>query len=74
MIMAVIIFAAAKIMLLLTVPMLPAQFRPPVLAIKPMAELSTDLPVTTTSDFNGICAHFTFNLIESVSFEPCVSI
>jgi hypothetical protein len=55
--MAVIILADAKIMLLLTVPMLPAQFRPPALAIKPMAELSTDLPVTTTSDLNGICLY-----------------
>lgn len=64
---AIIIVTGANIMLLFTVSMLPIHFRPPALAMKPMAELSTDLPVTTTSALNGIHAYFVFNLTESVS-------
>jgi hypothetical protein len=55
---AIIIATGANIMLLFTVPMLPVHFWPPALAIKPMAELSTDVPVTTTNGFNGIHAFF----------------
>jgi hypothetical protein len=61
-----IIVTGAEIMLLFAVPMLLIHFRPPALAIKPMAELSTDLPSTTIGDLNGIHAYFIFNLMECV--------
>jgi hypothetical protein len=68
MIMTVItIVTTTNIMLLFTVPMLPVHFQPPALAIKPMAELSTDLPLTTINDLNGIHAYFISNVIEWVS-------
>lgn len=64
---AIFIVTGANIMLLFTVPMLPIHFRPPALAMNTIEELSTDLPVTTTSALNGIHAYFFFNLMDSVS-------
>lgn len=45
-------------------PMLPVHFRPPALAIKPMAELSTDLPLTTINDLNGLSHATNFTLAD----------
>ncbi|PNF17383.1 hypothetical protein B7P43_G02959 [Cryptotermes secundus] len=45
-------------------PMLPVHFRPPALAINPMEELSTDLPVTTTSALNGLSQATNYTLTD----------